>query len=124
MQRINPEIMKEIQQLYHNNFGVAFYWKKGDEIYNTRVQIVFKETGFYLTEEQLQEFSVFINDCANMQCECCKLKNNCRQFLLRTPVPEVDLAVNYNEYMLIKDLVDGTLFNIKLTTYLSTLCRN
>ena len=46
------------------------------------------------------------------------MKGQCHKFLLKTPVPEIDLAVNYSEFMEIKDLVEGALFNIGLRDYL------
>lgn len=110
--------MKEVAQLYHNSFGVAFYWKKQGRVIDSRIQLVFRETGFYLTPEQIGEFSELIANCHNNQCECCSLKGQCHKFLLKTPVPEIDLAVNYSEFMEIKDLVEGALFNIGLRDYL------
>lgn len=113
--RIN---MKDIAQVYHNDFGVAFYWKKNEEVVTKRVQLVFRQTGFYLTPAQLVEFSGKIAECEGSNCCNCSLKGRCHRFLLKTPVPEVDLAINYDEYLEIKDLVEGTLFKINLLEYL------
>jgi hypothetical protein len=41
--------MREIEQIYHNNFGIAFYWKDHNTTISDKVQLVFKETGFYFT---------------------------------------------------------------------------
>ena len=50
--------MREIEQLYHNNFGIAFYWKKDNEIITDKIQLVFKETGFYFTVQELNYFVI------------------------------------------------------------------
>jgi hypothetical protein len=110
--------MKEVAQLYHNNFGVAFYWKKQGRVIDSRIQLVFRETGFYLTPEQIGEFAELIANCHYLRCEGCSMKGQCHKFLLKTPVHEIDLAVNYSEFMEIKDLVEGALFNIGLRDYL------
>lgn len=116
--------MKDIAQLYHNGFGVAFYWKKEDNTLKERIQLVFRETGFFLTPAQIKEFSQLINKCKGMQCHGCSMKGHCHKFLLKTPVPEIDLAVNYNEYMEIKDLVEGTLFTLRLHEYVYNISCN
>jgi hypothetical protein len=77
--------MKEVSQLYHNNFGVAFYWKKDGKVLQNRIQLVFRDTGFYLTPYQLNEFSELINTCKDMRCESCAMKGRCHKFLLKTP---------------------------------------
>jgi hypothetical protein len=117
--------MKDIAQLYHNNFGVAFYWRKNGNLLTERVQMVFKETGFYLTENQLRSFADTISNCSPDDCcEGCGIKMQCHKFLLKTPIPEIDMAVTFNEYLQIKDLVSGALFNIDLMSYLSDVCKN
>lgn len=117
--------MKDIAQVYYNNFGVAFYWRRGGELLTDRVQVVFKETGFYLTEAQLRDFSDVINgSCPDEGCEGCGMKMQCHKFLLKTPIAEIDLAVTFNEYLQIKDLVSGALFNIDLMGYLNDVCKN
>jgi|GEM_PF-192835 len=116
--------MKEVSQLYHNNFGVAFYWKKDGKVLQNRIQLVFRETGFYLTPYQLSEFSELIKTCKDMRCESCAMKGRCHKFLLKTPVPEIDLAVNHIEFTEIKDLVEGALFNVALQGYVFNEGRN
>lgn len=117
--------MEQIEQIYYNDFGVAFYWKRGGQALLEKIQLVFKETGFYFTQDELQIFICLINLSYNrLQCEGCNLKNNCGRFLLKTPCENVDLAVSMKELSEIKDLVDGTLFQIRLDNYLKDLCRN
>jgi hypothetical protein len=112
--------MKEIKQLYYNSLGTAFYWKKEDEVVTNKVQLVFKETGFYFTEEELLLFKSYIEDsfAQNQCCDDCQLKNKCHKFLLKTPCSQIDLAVSMEELNAVKDLVEGTLFKINLEDYL------
>ena len=119
--------MREVEQIYYNEFGVAFHWKKGNEVLTEKVQVVFKETGFYLSYEEIKAFAQIIdNTCEEMDDDCgaCCHRNRCHKFLLKTPVQQVDLAVSRSELMQIKDLVEGTLFNMDLYEYISTICRN
>lgn len=117
--------MKEIEQIYHNDFGVAFHWIKNSRVLNERVQLVFKETGFYLEFHELDEFKLLLQaTLSQYQCNSCVYKQSCRKMLLKTPIEGVDLAVNPKELHLIKDLVEGTLFNLSLDTYINNLCSN
>jgi hypothetical protein len=111
--------MREIEQIYHNSFGVSFYWKKDNETILNRVQLVFRETGFYLNLSELNHFCSLIEDSLieNECCESCQLKNSCSKFLLKTPCSQIDLAVSMTELTSIKDLVEGTLFKIYLDEY-------
>jgi len=111
--------MREIEQLYHNNFGIAFYWKKENETITDKVQLVFKETGFYFTVQELNHFCDLIEDSLveNACCEACELKYSCHKFLLKTPCAAIDLAVSMTELKSIKDLVEGSLFRIDLDEY-------
>ena len=118
--------MKEIEQVYYNEFGISFYWKKEENVLLEKIQLVFKETGLYLTVSQLKEFCEFVqlslvqNDC----CEDCVLKSDCNKFLLKTPCAEIDLAVSMTELHLIEDLVRGTLFKIQINEFINGLGRN
>lgn len=116
--------MKEIEQIYFNDFGVAFYWKKEDLIIKDRIQIVFKETGFYFSVQEVRQFCAIINEMAHKPCSDCSYRNKCHKFLLKTPLLEVDLAVSQQELSDIKDLLEGTLFTIGLFDYINDVCKN
>lgn len=112
--------MKEIEQIYYNDSGTSFYWRKENELITDRVQLIFRETGFYLTRHELQLFKYCIEESSilNKSCENCKLKKECHKFLLKTPCYQIDLAVSMEELNAVKDLVEGTLFKINLGDYL------
>jgi hypothetical protein len=112
--------MKEIKQIYNNDFGTSFYWRKENSIATDKVQLIFRETGFYFNMQELQQFKNCIEDSyqQNSCCEECELKNQCHKFLLRTPCIQIDLAVSMEELYAIKDLIEGTLFKINLDAYL------
>lgn len=111
--------MREIEQIYHNNYGIAFYWKNGKEVISEKIQLVFKETGFYFTIQELIQFCDLIEDSMieNACCEACELKYSCHKFLLKTPCPQIDLAVSMTELKSIKDLIEGSIFKIELDEY-------
>lgn len=112
--------MKEIKQIYYNDSGTSFYWKKQNEVVIDKVQLIFRETGFYFNKQELQQFRHCIEEsfAQNSLCEDCELKNNCHKFLLKTPCIQIDLAVSLQELTAVKDLVEGTLFKINLDDYL------
>jgi hypothetical protein len=114
------QVMEEIEQLYHNDFGIAFYWKKENKTILDKIQLIFRETGFYFTVPELTVFGTLIDDSLtrNNCCDSCVLKNTCSKFLLKTPCPQIDLAVSVSELKSIKDLVEGTLFKVNLDEYL------
>jgi hypothetical protein len=117
--------MREIEQIYFNDFGVAFHWKKDDTVLTEKVQIVFKETGFYLSYIEIRAFSQIIGNTLNeMSCENCCFKSKCHKFLLKTPLEQIDLAVSKSELLQIKDLIEGTLFTIDLCDYINNVCKN
>ncbi|MFE3848157.1 hypothetical protein ACFX5D_09310 [Flavobacterium sp. LB3P45] len=112
--------MKEIKQIYYNDSGTSFYWRKEDGLVMDKVQLIFRETGFYFTKQELYLFKNCIEDSyiQNKCCEDCELKNQCHKFLLKTPCSQIDLAVSMEELNAVKDLVEGTLFKITLDDYL------
>ncbi len=118
--------MNSIQHIYINSWGTSFYWKKENNLLLDRVQLVFRETGFYLTKEELHHFNYCIQESfmLNKGCNECELKNKCHRFLLKTPCSQIDLAVSMQELHAVKDLVEGTLFKMNLNDYLEGEGRN
>ena len=112
--------MQDIKQIYFNDSGTSFYWRKENDILIDKVQLIFRETGFYFSQYELQQFRSCIEESYKLNncCEDCELKNNCRKFLLKTPCSQIDLAVSMKELTAVKDLVEGTLFKINLDAYL------
>jgi len=50
--------MKEIDLIYHNQFGVTFRWKPSTIEDSGKVQLVFRDMGMLLTRRELQYFSI------------------------------------------------------------------
>ena len=111
--------MQEIKQIYYNDFGTSFYWRKENEIILDKVQLVFREMGFYCNKAELEQFKDCIQESyiLNRNCEDCELKSKCYKFLLKTPFSQIDLAVTIEELNKVKDLIEGTLFKINLQNY-------
>ena len=111
--------MQDMKLIHDNSAGIAFFWKKGNKILNNRVQLIFRETGFYLDAQELKTFQSCITACYqnNSCCATCDLKNHCNKFLLKTPCEQIDLAVSIAELQSIEDLVQGTIFKIELESF-------
>ena len=115
-----------MRQIYGNDFGMAFYWNQKEEVTSEKVQLVFKETGFHLTLSELEQFSALIVESKSRTscCSDCKAKATCSRFLLQTPAKQIDLAVSIDELEGIHDLVNGTIFKMKLQNYILGRGRN
>lgn len=118
--------MEDVNVIYHNNFGIAFKWKESIvKIKTDRIQLVFKDMGFYLTEKEVREFSENIRIAQPYKaCSNCENPGNCRTILLKTPLKKMDFVVNKQELNEICDLVEGTLFHLQIESYLKDLGRN
>jgi hypothetical protein len=118
--------MEAMKQIYGNDFGTAFYWKRADEVASNKVQLVFKETGFHLTLGELEQFSALILESESRinSCSDCSFKKQCSRYLLQTPAQQIDLAVSVTELKGIQDLVCGTVFKIKLQEYIFGVGQN
>ena len=120
--------MEDVEIIYHNNTGISFKWKDG--IANTdenRVQLVFKDMGFYLLPEEVVVFSenIKIAKHRNPKCFKCISSDICeRNILLKSPLQKMDFAVNAFELNEICDLVEGTIFKMKLHYYLENIAKN
>lgn len=119
MQR-KKNAMKDIEQIYRNNFGISFYWKEGNEIISDKIQLLFKQMGFYFSIQELNEFHDLIEDCVidHNDYDTRGLKRAFDKFLLKTPYVAIDLEISPTELNSIKDLVEGSLFRLKLNEYI------
>lgn len=112
--------MEDLQFIYRNDFGLAFYWKKKQ----AKVQVVFRNTGFYLNLEEIKIFQQHVLETLDQQCcEKCKTSKKCRSLLLRTPSEKIELAVNREELEEINELLGGTIFKLQQQEYLK-YCAN
>ncbi|WP_459210122.1 hypothetical protein [Aquimarina rhabdastrellae] len=117
--------MSAIDKIYANDFGISFYWRKKDKDTKDKIQLIFRDTGFLLTVNELKDFA---KSCAytmtSIQCSNCQHIDTCRSLLLRTPSEKIDLAVNRTELYQINELIKGTIFNVELKYWLNNLCAN
>ncbi len=116
--------MNDIHLIYKNSFGVSFLWKQNmnstTNQNSNRVQVVFKETGLYLTHKELKHLKKCV-EAANLrskQCKNCPINDECKQ-LLETPFIQVSFALNNNELTNMDDLISGTLVQLEIDQILS-----
>ncbi|CAM1361005.1 hypothetical protein [Tenacibaculum xiamenense] len=114
--------MDGIYKIYNNDIGISFRWR---EVRSNLTQIIFRDTGFHLTTEEIELFIDKICD-AKVQGSCvsCEASGSCRSLLLQTPSDKVSMAVSISELSQIEDLLRGTLFQIRMNNYLNDLCKN
>lgn len=117
--------MKEIKLIYRNEFGLGFYWIQSGKLLETKVQLVFRDMGFYLSLAELQSFvDLVLPVLAPQQCSGCPEAQKCRSILVRTPDKRVDIVVSTDELHQLKDLLNGVRFHISLDSYLNNLSLN
>lgn len=112
--------MQDIKPIYYNQFGIAFKWKSNIAKDISKVQMVFRDTGFLLTKDELQQFSKNIKCSLDnaFLCSDCADNETCKALLLETPAHQVSLAMSKEELLAIDDLVAGTLFELSLSKLL------
>ncbi|MGB5820249.1 MAG: DUF6686 family protein [Saonia sp.] len=117
--------MQDINPIYHNQFGVAFQWKRNAAKDIKKIQMVFRDIGLSLSKEELVQFSNHIKCTMNSNtlCKDCAENESCRALLLDTPAPQVTLAMNLKELNAVHDLVEGTLFQLNLKHLLGGICK-
>lgn len=114
--------MGDTYTFYSNDFGISFKWT---HIASDLTQIVFRNIGFYLSEEEIEQFLYKVTDAKKQKnCATCSAGENCRSILLQTPSNKVSMAVSMVELREIEGLLKGTLFQIKMDNYLSDLCKS
>lgn len=108
--------MDDINKLYHNDFGIAFQWKRCAAKDYKKIQLVFRSTGLFLSKKELLEFNNYVDISLKRPPLCidCKENSDCKSLLLQTPAPQISLAVSYTELESIKDLLKGTLTQLDL----------
>ena len=108
--------MKDIEIIYKNEFGISFQWKSKRE----KVQVVFKDTGFLLSLEEIKSFQKNVLQVeAEQCCQNCEYSRSCRSLLLKTPSQKIDLAVSLNELDQINELLGATIFKLETKAYVA-----
>jgi len=116
--------MQEIDTIYYNNYGVAFKWKRGAIKYIGKIQLVFRDMGFLLSNEELGQFLDQIKKTKKegSQCANCPNLENCRELLLETPLNELSLVVSIKELCDLVNLLEGTIFQLNLDNLIDGVC--
>lgn len=117
---------QDIYKIYHNNFGISFKWiNPQTEKVKGKVQLIFRDMGFYLTHSEIKQFYNCVCAAKNTEpCSCCQSNIDSKNIMLKTPSNKIDIAVNEKELSQVEDLIKGTLFQLDLEYYLETLCKN
>ncbi|WP_205958019.1 hypothetical protein [Flavivirga algicola] len=112
--------MDDINTICYNDFGIAFQWKRCAAKDFNKIQLVFKNTGLFLSQKELIQFSKNIELALNKACSHANNteKNPSELFLLEAPNPQVSFAMNHIELWGIQDLTKKTLFLLGLDKFL------
>lgn len=115
--------MDDIYTIYYNSFGIAFRWKRGTAKNFNKIQLVFRDTGLFLTPKELIHFSENIKKALKepYNREEYGTQNLCKTMLLEAPNPQTCFVMSYNELKLMDDLVQGSCFELNLNKLLENL---
>ncbi|WP_093021997.1 hypothetical protein [Pustulibacterium marinum] len=117
-----------IRYVYKNESGITFFWSEPKSYLYDKVQLIFRDIGFYLSIQEIKDFYNCIQEARSNTstngCSNCNGNKECRSILLQTPAKQVDLAVSFSELSGIEDLIKGTLFQIELQHYVINLSAN
>lgn len=112
--------MKHIQIIYRNDTGISFYWKEASRAF-LKAQLVFRDTGFYFTLDELKQFAWQTQETKRqITCKDCPAPTSCRSLLLKTPVSAVDLAVSREELEGLQELIDQTILKMESREFMQT----
>ncbi len=114
--------MEHTHTLYHNDFGIAFQWKQNQGKNIHKIQLVFRETGLFLTKEELLYFKKQIGSTLlnGQNYSNSPSVANCRSILLETPVAAISFAVSRNDLNELDNLIEGALFQLGFNNLLTT----
>lgn len=108
--------MRHIDKLYHNDFGISFFWKSKKNHKSSIVELVFRDAGLSLSPEDIVIMYDMVKSVVDKPSLCvdCKKNQSCKPFLLEIPNAMVSFAMSYKEMKEMFDLLRGTLFHLEL----------
>lgn len=115
--------MNEVKYLNRNPIGLTYKVNPDYSEDFDKVHLVFNNTGLKFNDEELLEFQQCIQDAFTAPTMCkndCNSKN-CKSALLHTPFKNLVFAVSLKDLDYLKDLIDGTVFELSLDNYLADL---
>ncbi|GAA4233718.1 hypothetical protein GCM10022291_11470 [Postechiella marina] len=112
--------MEDINTIYYNDLGIAFKWKRCAAKDFNKIQLVFKNTGLFLTQKELIQFSKNIEQTfSKIKANHSKLNNDIYSlFLLEAPNAHISFTMTFSELKKIQDLITKTLFLLGLNSIL------
>ena len=113
--------MQEIDKIYSNEIGISFYWNTPAHDFIDKVQLIFRDIGFLLTLAELKSFaSACSTTYTTSNCRNCRLGNDCRNLLLKTPSNKIDIAISLNELDQVSSLLDATILKVELRSWINS----
>jgi hypothetical protein len=114
----------DLNKIYSNDIGITFKWKglSDGHPYNNIINLVFNETGLHFNLIELYIFQQDIEKALNRPLPCeSKYPKECKSILLETPLSQLSFAMSYNDLVLMKELIEGSLFQIALSNILQNI---
>lgn len=108
--------MEDIIIINKNDFGIAFYWKRCPKEHHKKINFVFDKNALHLNEPEILIFIELIDKSVARLIQ--NLSKNQSEYLVfvETPIPQLSLVINYENLILLQNLVEGTLIELGLDT--------
>jgi hypothetical protein len=115
--------MEDVTIIYSNDFGITFCLKHNALEQISKVNLIFNGTILHFSREELVLFSRQIKTTLTqpLHCKECYKSNTCKSIVLHTPFTQVSFALTYLDLMAMEELIEGTLFEMGLTSLLKHL---
>ena len=115
--------MNEVKYLKRNPIGYTYKVNPEYTEDYDKIHLVFNNTGLKFSDKQLLKFQQCISEALDSPSMC---QNNCngkqcKSKLLYTPFKNIVFAVSHKELDYLKDLINGTFFELSLDNYLAHL---
>lgn len=104
--------MEDIDIINKNDFGLVFLWKRCPIEHHKKINFVFDKNVLHLNEPEVLIFSELIDVSLERLIEN-RRKNSVEELMfLETPVPQLSLIMDYENLVLLQNLVEGTLLEL------------
>lgn len=111
--------MEDINMLYKNDYGIAFKWKRCPLEHLKKINFVFGKTVFHLTEVEILMFSDFINKSLDRLIKNTSKRDVDELTFLETPIPQISLVMDYENLVLLQNLIEGSLLELGIDMILN-----
>lgn len=104
--------MEDIIIINKNDFGIAFQWKRCSIEHHKKINFVFDKNALHLNESEILVFSELIDMSLDRLIQNRHDNYSEELMFVETPMSQLSLIMDYENLVLLQNLVEGTLFEL------------